>query len=64
MKALQRFLVNSFSARTLAVKRVSESDGKRTPCLDGETWTTPEAKWHAGNNEKLVRLGRGKRGVE
>ena len=47
VKALQRFLVNSFSAKALAVKRVSENDGKRTPGVDGETWTTPEAKGQA-----------------
>lgn len=47
VKALQRFLVNSFSAKVLAVKRVSENDGKRTPGVDGEIWTTPEAKWQA-----------------
>ena len=45
VKALQRFLVNS--AKALAVKRVSENDGKRTPGVDGEIWTTPEAKWQA-----------------
>ena len=47
VKALQRFLVNSFSAKALAVKRVSENDGKRTPGVDGEIWPTPEAKWNA-----------------
>jgi len=47
VKALQRFLVNSFSAKALAVKRVSENDGKRTPGVDGEIWTTPEGKWRA-----------------
>jgi len=47
VKALQRFLINSFSAKALAVKRVSENDGKRTPGVDGEIWTTPEAKWQA-----------------
>ena len=47
VKALQRFLVNSFSAKALAVKRVSENDGKRTPGVDGEIWATPEAKWQA-----------------
>lgn len=47
VKALQRFLVNSFSAKVLAVKRVSENDGKRTPGVDGEVWTTPGAKWQA-----------------
>jgi len=47
VKALKRLFVNSFSAKVLAVKRVSENDGKRTPGVDGETWTTPEAKWRA-----------------
>ena len=47
VRALQRFLVNSFSAKALAVKRVSENDGKRTPGVDGETWSTPEAKSRA-----------------
>ncbi len=47
VKALQRFLVNSFSAKALAVKRVSENDGKRTPGVDGEVWSNPGAKWQA-----------------
>jgi RNA-directed DNA polymerase len=47
VKALQRFLVNSYSAKALAVKRVTNNDGKRTPGVDGEIWTTPEAKWQA-----------------
>src|SRR5258708_5302040 len=47
VKALQRFLVNSSSTEALAVKRVSENDGKRTPGVDGEIWTTPEAKLRA-----------------
>src|SRR5690606_13406207 len=47
VKALQRFLVNSFSSRCLAVKRVTENAGKRTAGVDGATWSTPESKWHA-----------------
>jgi len=47
VKALQRFLVNSYSAKALAVKRVTGNDGKRTPGVDGEVWTTPGAKWKA-----------------
>jgi RNA-directed DNA polymerase len=47
VKALQRFLVNSYSAKVMAVRRVSENNGKRTPGVDGEIWTTPEAKWQA-----------------
>jgi len=37
VKALQRFLVNSFAAKALAVKRVTENDGKRTPGVDGRS---------------------------
>jgi RNA-directed DNA polymerase len=47
VKALQRFLVRSFSGRCLAVRRVSENAGKQTPGVDKETWSTPESKWHA-----------------
>ena len=55
VKALQRFLVNSFSAKALAVRRVTESDGKRTPGIDGETWKTPAARWQA--IQRLSRRG-------
>jgi RNA-directed DNA polymerase len=44
VKALQRLLTRSFSGKALAVKRVTENQGKRTPGVDGETWSTPEAK--------------------
>jgi RNA-directed DNA polymerase len=37
-------LVNSFAARALAVKRVTENAGKKTPGVDGELWDTPEKK--------------------
>lgn len=43
-KALQWLLTNSFSAKAIAVKRVTENQGKNTPGVDGETWSTPEAK--------------------
>jgi len=38
VKALQRLLTHSFSAKALAVKRVTENKGKRTPGVDGEIW--------------------------
>jgi RNA-directed DNA polymerase len=44
VKALQRLLTRSFSAKALAVKRVMENKGKRTAGVDGETWTTPRQK--------------------
>jgi RNA-directed DNA polymerase len=34
---LQRMLAHSQSARLLAVERVSQNDGKKTPGVDGET---------------------------
>src|SRR5499427_136068 len=47
VKALQRLLTHSFSGKALAVRRVTENTGKRTPGVDGETWTTPEQKMTA-----------------
>lgn len=44
VKALQRWLTNSFSAKVLAVKRVTENQGKRTAGVDRELWDTPQQK--------------------
>jgi RNA-directed DNA polymerase len=44
VKALQRLLTHSLSGKALAVRRVTENTGKRTPGVDGQTWTTPEQK--------------------
>ena len=44
VKALQHLLTHSFSAKALAVRRVTENSGKRTPGVDGEIWTTAEKK--------------------
>ena len=44
VKALQRLLTHSFSGKALAVKRVSENQGKNTPGVDRETWNTPQKK--------------------
>jgi len=44
VKALQRLLTHSFSGKALAVKRVTENKGKRTPGVDGEIWDTPTKK--------------------
>jgi RNA-directed DNA polymerase len=44
VKALQRLLTHSFSGKALAVRRVTENTGQRTPGVDGETWNTPEQK--------------------
>ncbi len=47
VKALQWLLTHSFSGKAIAVKRVTENNGKKTPGVDGETWSTPEAKSQA-----------------
>jgi len=44
VKALQWLLTHSFSGRALAVKRVTENQGKNTPGVDKSTWKTPVAK--------------------
>ena len=50
VKALQRLLTHSWSARILAVRRVTENRGKKTPGVDGETWSTPTKKENAAAN--------------
>ena len=47
VKALQWLLTHSLSGKALAVNRVTENKGKNTPGVDGETWSTPEAKTDA-----------------
>src|SRR5271157_4909054 len=44
VKALQWLLTHSFCGKAIAVKRVTENQGKKTPGVDGETWDTPEKK--------------------
>ena len=47
LKALQWTLTQSFYGKALAVRRVTENQGKRTPGIDGEIWQTPGAKHRA-----------------
>ncbi len=47
VKALQRLLTHSLSGKALAVRRVTENTGKRTPGVDGAIWKTPEQKAEA-----------------
>ncbi len=46
-KALQWLLTHSFHAKLLAVKRVTENSGKRTPGTDGVRWKNPQQKFRA-----------------
>src|SRR5579862_5108669 len=47
VKALQHLLTHSFSGKVLAVRRVTENDGKRTAGVDKVLWNTPEKKAEA-----------------
>jgi RNA-directed DNA polymerase len=44
VRALQHRLTHSFSAKALAVRRVTENQGKWTPGVDRRTWQTPAQK--------------------
>jgi RNA-directed DNA polymerase len=44
VKALQWLLTRSYSGKALAVRRVTENRGKKTPGVDGEVWDTPQKK--------------------
>ncbi len=50
VERLQRLLTHSMSAKLLAVRRVTENQGKKTPGVDGETWSTPVQKIQAALN--------------
>ena len=47
VRALQRLLTHSYSGKVLAVRRVTENQGKKTPGVDREIWDTPEKKIQA-----------------
>ena len=52
-KALQWLLVNSTSAKLLAVKRVTTAKGSKTPGIDGVVWKTSEEKYEAMRSLKV-----------
>ena len=47
IKSLQWTLTHSFYAKAIAVKRVTENKGKRTPGVDGVCWISNEDKFNA-----------------
>ena len=55
VRALQRLLTCSLSGKAMAVRRVTENKGKKTPGVDMETWSTPDAKSQA--IQELKRRG-------
>ena len=49
-RRLQLLLTHSLAAKLLAVRQVTETHGKNTPGVDGETWSTPEMKMKAAKS--------------
>ncbi len=52
-RALQWLLTHSFFGKAIAIKRVTENQGKRTAGVDGEIWSTPKSK-----SDAISTLGR------
>lgn len=50
VKSLQYLLTHSFSAKALAVRKVTENKGKRTAGIDGEKWNNSQKKSQAIKN--------------
>ena len=44
VRALQHLLTHSAGGKLLAIRRVTENDGRKTPGVDGELWDTPQKK--------------------
>lgn len=51
-KALQWILTHSYYAKLLAIKRVSQNKGSKTPGIDGVVWNTAKKKMDAVNQLK------------
>ena len=47
VKSLQWLLTHSFGGKALAVKRVTDNQGKHTSGVDGAIWRTPASKHKA-----------------
>jgi RNA-directed DNA polymerase len=47
VKALQHLLTHSFGGKALAVRRVTENRGKKTPGVDQELWSASKDKYSA-----------------
>jgi RNA-directed DNA polymerase len=47
VKRLQYLLTHSYYAKLLATRNPTQNKGKRTAGIDGETWSSPEAKMKA-----------------
>ena len=46
VKRLQYLLTHSFYAKAIAVKKVTQNKGRKTPGVDNQIWMTDEDKWN------------------
>lgn len=53
VKRIQSRLLHDFSARAIAVRKVTSNKGRLTPGIDGELWNSPAKKWKAIINLKM-----------
>ena len=47
VRSLQRLLTNSWSAKVLAILKVTRNKGGKTAGVDGKRWSSPKSKWEA-----------------
>ena len=55
-KALQWLLTHSYSAKLLAVKKVTQSSGAKTPGIDGIVWKTQSQKMQAAHSLGIAQV--------
>src|ERR1700756_2112004 len=48
VKALQRMLTRTLSAKLYAIRRVTQNQGARTAGVDRELWDSAESRWEGG----------------
>src|SRR5712691_356546 len=58
VRALQHLLTHSFSGKALAVQRVTNNDGRKTPGGDGRVWDTPGEESTRHPSTATARLSR------
>ena len=56
MKALQWLLTRSFYGKALAVKRVTDNQGKNTPGVDGAIWSIPGVQTQGHRHAAAARI--------
>src|SRR5216117_2681451 len=56
VRALQHLLTHSYSGKVLAVRRVTENNGKKTPGVDQEIWTHQKRRHRPYTNSSVEAI--------